>query len=322
MHTYFPRSFFIAVDFFFVLSGFVITQSIFNSKSSNFDSFIKEFTIKRIIRLFPLYILTFIITTIIILFINKDAVDPVFYFITSLFLLQSIGFDAGAQQIFADTSIGIAWSLSVEFWIGLVFFPLIFNLRKRQATLIYSCVFLFIIGTILIFNLSPSIDVNFQKAFGLITFGSIRGLIGFSCGSISYVIFNSFFREIRKSIAISFSELMLLIIIISSLYLPHSSKNEFIASFLFSMFLPLIANENGIIGRILKLNILSTLRYTSYSIYLIHPIVIFLWRKNALPFNHHYAIIFILIVYILSIPSYKLIEKPAMRLKKLFINNK
>ena len=81
--TYFPRSFFIAVDFFFVLSGFVITQSIINTKSENFDEFIKLFAINRIARLFPLYIFVFLITAVILLIKSNSNPDPFFYYFTS-----------------------------------------------------------------------------------------------------------------------------------------------------------------------------------------------------------------------------------------------
>jgi len=315
--THFPRSFFVAVDFFFVLSGFVISQSVFYMKSSSFDVFIKEFSVRRIFRIFPLYVVAFVVTVVIVASQNK--VDPFFYFIISFFLLQSMGFDAGAVNIFSDTPVGIGWSLSVEFWVGILFFPIVYFLRKKIATLVYVCSIIAIFCSSIIYNFSPSIDVNFQKAFGLITFGALRGFVGFSCGAISYVAFISFCNYKKNVRFISFLEIFLFSIIVVSIYFPHNIKNEFVAPFLFAMLLTFVAMEVGYIGRFLLLNMFSSLRCTSYSIYLIHPIIIFFWRRLGISFDSWHALLYMAIVYFFSVFSYKIIEKPSLRFKVIFL---
>lgn len=313
--TFFPRSFFVAVDFFFVLSGFVITQSILSTKEKSFDEFIKIFAIKRIARLFPLYTFVFLITTVLLLIAFSSRSDPFFYYFTSFFLLQSIGFDEGAKHIFADTSIGIAWSLSVEFWVGMFIFSIVYMFRKKTATLVIICLFSLISGSVVILNLSHSVDVNFQKAFGLITFGSIRGLIGFSCGIISYVAYKNIFSEFNKKSLITTLEVIFIISILATIYFKHNYKNEFIAPALFAMLLPVLSSELGVIGKLLKNDRLSVLRYTSYSIYLVHPLFVFVWRHFEIPFTQTTSIIYITLVFISSIAAYNFIEKPGMRLK-------
>lgn len=320
--TYFPRSFFVAVDFFFVLSGFVITQSIIFTKNSSFDNFINIFAIKRIARLFPLYIFVFLITTVLLINDFGFNSDPFFYYFTSFFLLQSIGFDEGATHIFSDTSIGIAWSLSVEFWIGLLFFSVVYILRKKLTSLVMICLFSLILCIVVIFNLSHSVDVNFQKAFDLITFGSIRGVIGFSCGAISYIAYDKIFSKLTNRLLLTYLEVVIILIILITVYAPHSHKNEFIAPVLFAILLPILSNESGIFGNTLKSRRLSSLRYTSYSIYLIHPLFIFIWRKFNIPFSQEYSIIYMALVFIFSVITYRFIEKPGMRLKELLLKKR
>jgi peptidoglycan/LPS O-acetylase OafA/YrhL len=313
----FPSSFFVAVDFFFVLSGFVIAQSIFQSKENSFETFVSFFLVKRIFRLYPLYICMFLITVLLLFLTHRQDIDPFFYFFISFFLLQAIGFDSGAKSIFSDTSIGIAWSLSVEFWVGILFFPIVFLLRRKIILLIYVCVFLILVGMIFIFNLSPSFNVNFQKMFGLVTFGSIRGVIGFASGVISFLVYCQFTKTWGRGVT-ALLELLVLTIIILAIYLPHDSRNDFISPILFSLFLPLLSNEKGIIGSLLKLSFLSFLRNISYSIYMIHPCLIFVWRSFDLHFSIKGSVTYLFFLLCFSSISYPLVERPFIRFAKRY----
>lgn len=315
VNTNFPRSFFVAVDFFFVLSGFVLTQSILISKPKSIDLFIKEFTSKRIKRLFPLYIFVFLVTLATFALSDKLRDDPFFYYFISFFLLQSLGFDSGAKSIFSDTSIGIAWSLSIEFWIGILFFPIVFLLKNKPVTLLYLSVISLITTITITFNFTPSIDVNFQRLSGPISFAALRGWIGFSCGSAVFVIYYLLKDTIKNTLIISITEFISITFLISALYLHHDQRNEFIAPVLFSMVLLSLSFEKGLISKILTHKTLSTFRYTSYSIYLIHPLIIFIWRWFDINFTASSAVIYIILVYILSIFSFRLIERPAMKFK-------
>lgn len=314
--THFPRSFFVAVDFFFVLSGFVLTQSIVLSKEKNFESFLMIFITKRILRLYPLYLVVFIVSLAIFSFNETLTNDSFFYYFTSIFLLQSLGFDSGATSIFADTSIGISWSLSVEFWIGAIFFPIVFLLKKKPVILFYVSILSAISITAVVFNATPSIDVNFQRLAGAVSFATLRGWIGFSCGSAIYIAYSLLKEKVRGLKHFTFIELMTIILLICALYVPHDHRNEFISAFLFSFVMLALSFEKGFIGLIITHSIFSSFRYTSYSIYLIHPLVIFLWRKLELNFSFGSSVIYIIIVYLLSIASFKLVEMPVMKLRK------
>jgi peptidoglycan/LPS O-acetylase OafA/YrhL len=316
VNTHFPRSFFVAVDFFFVLSGFVITQSVLNSKSLNIDSFLSRFVVGRIARLFPLYIFVFVISIIMLFITHKLKIDAFFYYFISFFLLQSIGLDSGAREIFSDTPIGIGWSLSVEFWIGILFFSLVFILRYRIVLLAYTCLALSFLGLVLIFNFSPSMDVNFQKLFGFVSFGSIRGTIGFSCGTVSYIVYSKFNLGVLSRKLIGILEVFTMVLIIFFIYMSEDKNNLFIAPFLGGIFLFLIATESGLIGKLLTINFFDNFRRISYSVYLIHPILVFFWRYYNIPFTHQLSLIYIIMVYVLATITYKFIERPSMRIIK------
>src|SRR3990167_8393143 len=86
-----PESFFLAVDFFFVLSGFVLTQTVFESKATSTHFFISEFIKRRFFRLFPLYITLYLLTAFLQYLEFKNEMDPFYYFFFSSALLQCLG---------------------------------------------------------------------------------------------------------------------------------------------------------------------------------------------------------------------------------------
>ena len=65
---------FIGVDIFFVISGYVITQSLMRSSEGSWFSRLKLFYIKRVARLFPAFLTVFVFTIIAsILFLSPNV---------------------------------------------------------------------------------------------------------------------------------------------------------------------------------------------------------------------------------------------------------
>ena len=65
---------FIGVDIFFVISGYVITQSLMRSSEDSWFSRLRMFYIKRVARLFPAFLAVFIFTIIAsILFLSPNV---------------------------------------------------------------------------------------------------------------------------------------------------------------------------------------------------------------------------------------------------------
>ena len=66
----FPNGY-LGVDIFFVISGYVITSSLSNRKSSNLRDFIFDFYKRRLKRLMPALIVFVIVSSILISFFDK-----------------------------------------------------------------------------------------------------------------------------------------------------------------------------------------------------------------------------------------------------------
>lgn len=123
------------VDLFFVLSGFLITGILLDSKGS--AHYFRSFYIRRILRLFPVYYGFLIIVAIIVPAIHRVAgMDlPEYHGNWWWYLLYFSNWKLNHE---ADTSLGHFWSLALEeqFYF---FWPLTVYLLRRRALVWWCC---------------------------------------------------------------------------------------------------------------------------------------------------------------------------------------
>ena len=143
------------VEFFFVLSGFVICYSY--EKKIKKASDLKLFMKKRLARLWPLHIfMTFLFIPFAVanIFFNVDLGDrfSLSSFISNLFLVQALNVNNGVTWNIP------AWSISVEFYTYFVFgvFTFLMGELKKSKLVIY-CVLSFV-SVIILFNYSSMGD--------------------------------------------------------------------------------------------------------------------------------------------------------------------
>ena len=120
---FFPNAF-LAVDFFFVLSGFVIAHA-YEQKLQNTLS-ITTFLKKRILRLHPLYILSLTVSVAVVFAADlvglphvKRSLAAVTYVFSILLLPTPAVFSTGTFGLFPLNV--PAWSLSLEIWVNVVY---------------------------------------------------------------------------------------------------------------------------------------------------------------------------------------------------------
>ena len=256
----------IFVDFFFVLSGFVIAYNYSTKINTTLD--LLKFKLKRILRLYPLHILMLIIFTLLEVakyFVSKKigvfpttepfSINNVYTFIHNLTLTN--GF-------LPLNSFNVpSWSISVEFY-AYFLFSLIVLLIKNQKI----CFLIFV--SISLFSFLYTINSGGGLRSMENEDGFVRCCFSFFLGT---VVFNS--RDYIKfnSKHTNFLILIFLILLVISFLI----KNNFIGVLLFSMILLVsVSEQNNIFVKILSIKPLLYLGSISYGIYMFHFFVIWI----------------------------------------------
>ncbi|XWO13836.1 acyltransferase [Candidatus Hepatincola sp. Pdp] len=331
---------YLGVDIFFVISGFVITNSIINSYNKGTFTFLSFYT-NRVKRLFPALFVVIVITCI---FAFSMFTSVEYYYLKATYFwyvpLQISNFafafynksywDTGDNSIYLHT-----WSLGVEEQIYLVF-PFIllgaYLIYKKEAKMMnFFLILLSLISIYFFITMKPQIAfyMPYTRAWE------------FLAGTIIYFIFQTIKRKPKhnNSLLILFSILLILflyfdfsfdkIILSHSPHLSrlnsHLNKLNF-NQFLLCIFAVLLSGLVILYGlyKPIKINYFTNffihLGDLSYSLYLWHfPIIIF-YKKLYLTITGNNIngidyVIILIITYVFACLSYYLIENPFRRVK-------
>lgn len=308
------------VDFFFVLSGFVITYSYPKlSSSGELGTFLK----KRLLRIYPLHfilLISFLIIENIKLYFSSyihinqpfNENNNVFSFFTSLFLLNSIKFPD-----INDVSWNIpSWSISAEMVSYVIFSGLLVLLYKTGLQLIKYLVFGFLplISLLLLVQITGHTQLNYSFDYGF-----LRGIIGFFTGSVCYFAFNKLYLIVSKPNTALFSILEIVTLAILAIMIyngPVLKDIGFIYEVVFFAAILTFSFEGGIVSSLLKKSsLLKNIGTYSYSIYMTHTLILSLFnvifiRLLKLPPSAYVYLVFLnyYLIYIVSRWTFNNIE--------------
>ena len=320
IHDFFTE-FHVGVTIFFVLSGFLICNRYFEDENFNF----KNYFVKRLARIYPMY---FILTTITFIYFGlfngqSDFRDLKIY-------LLNITFLKGYFEVFKFSGIGQGWSLTVEESFYLLA-PLFFLFIKKNKLYLFIIPVVFIFTGYFFVQLFESIAFsgffkteNFMLDFTL--FGRITEFIVGITLALYFKKFNPDFKYF------TFLGLFFIILSIFILSILKPAENGFgtdciTGKIVNTLILPLfgiaplfygLVYEKNFISKILSTKLFELLGKSSYVFYLIHMGVFFNILNN---FNFSLITIF-LILNMLSIVIYYLIEKPLNNyIRNKFLSN-
>ena len=307
---------YLGVDIFFVISGFVISSSLYQRPSKDFKDFIIGFYERRIKRLIPALSIFVLITSILISLFNPSPEQTLKTGITSLFGLsniylfnQSIDYFAQSTTLNAFTH---TWSLGVEeqFYI---FFPLLvwFSGFARQTknglrnlflavsilsiASFFSFIYLYKINTSAAYFLMPA--RFWEMSFGCLIFLAFKKRAGLE----------EFLGKV--------SPLLIMITIIFIMFLPNKwgAFTTISVVILTSILIASLKKQTYLFNVLTKPKVVY-LGLISYSLYLWHWSVLSISRWTI--GMHWWLIPFqILLMLSLSIASYKYIESPLRQIK-------
>ena len=296
------------VSMFFALSGFLITYLLWLEKEKQ-PIQIKKFYLRRILRIWPLYYTYMALCFITYLvFSVEHNIDSIYYYI---FYGANIPFIIGGALPF----LGHFWSLGVEeqFY---MFWPWVNKLKKKNIILFVVSSITFLISIKIYLHIFIP-NTLLESAIHVTRFHCM--LIG-AFGAILYKNENQFFIKIATNKIVQLTSWgIMILVVINKFHIASFLDNEFLTIITVVIIIGQITKK-GIIN--LENSILDFLGKISYGIYVIHPLLIFLFAKllkDITPFNIlNYLIVYVAILsatIILSHFSYKFLETPFLRLK-------
>ncbi|QNT68948.1 acyltransferase family protein [Defluviicoccus vanus] len=262
---------FFYVDFFFVLSGFVIA-AVSLSRVKDSES-LKLFIVRRVGRIYPLHVV------VLLAFLGVElaklgavshgvhsGLEPfsgetsVQSFFSNLFLLQAFGIH---QELTWNSP---SWSISSEFYVNILFGVLLFltvTLSVRSRTLVFALAL--VTGAIILMTQAQhGIDASYD-------FGFFRCLYGFFCGVFVWLLYlRSSSRPLRFASACELAA-----ITSTGLFITFAGRTSlsFAAPVLFSLVVYIFAFQGGCVSRLLMCKPCQLLGRLSYSIYLVHAFI-------------------------------------------------
>lgn len=263
---------YVFVDFFFVLSGFVITRNYWTRIETKTQAF--RFMMVRWGRVYPLHVF------MLFLIIGLESSNPIGG-ADAMFSTQSKSVESLIGNLLLIHSMGVypvltwnfpSWSISVEFFSYLTFAVLLWVWGTRRMP-IFAAVIMLIAPVLLWFiagELGGKMESNITYDYGF-----LRCLGGFFAGVMVCKLFEKSenkLHQIGKMHATILEILMLISVVlftsnVDNTYLSYASP------LLFSVCVLVFSIEGGVVSTLLKTKPFLFLGALSYSLYMTHAFI-------------------------------------------------
>ncbi|WP_333496489.1 acyltransferase family protein [Kluyvera sp. CHPC 1.251] len=283
----FVQNGYIAVDFFFVLSGFIMSM-VYHEKFKTIEqnNYI-NYMYNRFSRIYPLYV-TLLFSTLILDYLLNGRTQPNSSIFINTFLLQSIT---------AWNYIASSWSLSTELIAYLLFPFIIFFMRDNRCILIFLMAALATLAILFISKSPNTLDHSFM-------YPSIaRCIADYILGIGAYIAHRNGIYIKRTISYICFAFLS---------WFLTTSESDLFTVILFVLIVPSLVDSKNLISTILSMKPLHYIGEISYSIYLIHSILINQFKEQMQHFEN-WRLMALALTILLSMISFHLVENPSRK---------
>jgi peptidoglycan/LPS O-acetylase OafA/YrhL len=312
------------VDLFFVLSGFLITGILLDSKGS--EHYFRNFYARRALRIWPLYyLLLFVVFAVAPLFRPSMRATAAGIWPAFVFYVQNIALVRHDTYPFA---LGATWSLAVEEQFYLTWPLMVFLLKKRTLAIVsMSLVFL---------SLSLRLIGHFHGApSGFLHQFTLSRLDAIALGTLAALWLRSANCTLSRwrTRAYQFLVLGVVGVLLARLLMHRNSSivgyTPLAMAFAGLLGMSLVSDSrSSVLGRALSADWLRYVGKISYGIYLLHYPIFVLWARfiaseSFLPSNPlaRNLLAFagqILLAIVAAAISWRLFEQPLLRLKEWF----
>lgn len=317
---------FIAVNTFFVLSGFLITSLFVLEYDKSNDIKLRYFYLRRALRLLPA-LLTMLLVFIAYAFLTlprEQAFRELQQALYALFYSSNL---VEILHVYPHTAyyyLGQTWSLSIEeqfyfAWPVLLLFLLRRNSRNSLLRWILLGVILSVCIRVILFFATLDIPYNPARLGAGPDTRADSLLLGCFTGvliSSNLLPRSEGFAKVLKKFAI-ISGIGLLILGRFTPYVPWMICAGWLLASIFAAILiaHLASSSRGLLHKILENPILVYVGGISYGLYVWHFPILVSMQRYHLPWQH---LFYLIPTFIVALASYYLIEKPCLRLKSKF----
>lgn len=305
------------VSIFFALSGFLITYLLLEEKKKG-EINIRNFYIRRILRIWPLYYLFFGLTLLTACFFDfsYENASILFY----IFLLANIPFIFGGQIPFLSHF----WSLGVEeqfysFWPWVV----------KKSKFLLKITVIICLALIAFKTAVRLFDINSLNGKTSLLYDAIH-TTRFQCmliGAIGAILYHQkhalFLQVTDNKIAQIVSWVVILLVAINMFHVASFIDNEIISLVTVFLIIGQIEKKNRIVN--LNGSIFDFLGKISYGIYVVHPLITFYLSKIIIASDDtnvfNYLTIYIAVfasTIAISYVSYHYFEKRFLDMKEKY----
>ena len=311
----------LAVDGFFVLSGFLLAKSCYriHGISDNADLFL-QLTKKRICRLWPEYCFAIIIVLLlqIIIFSNCNFFP----------LLFNLSFISQINKV--PGIVNGSWYISVLFWIGCVYSALLIYKGKTAVYIIIPLITFLSFGYIYpVYNHLTLHGTN-HYILNAYPVAFLKGLMGMGLGISTYYVCYSLqdkplpLKKVFKKNIVTYIEVLSLCLLIWVMSRPGTTYRDFLIYFAYIPLISILYFQKETFLKFLSWKIWSPLAPTAYMLYLTHCI----WLeiiKRYIPYKEYpQSLVYLMVMaffFFFAIICYHLQKWLFAKLKNiLFVN--
>lgn len=319
------------VSFFFVLSGFLITYLMLEEQELTSGFSIKNFYVRRILRIWPVYygllVFTFIIYPKVKVFIGIADQNPFDIVHQMLFLanFDSIRVNHLGLKSVAPMMVNINWSVSIEEQFYLVW-PMLFLIFRGRKFII--AILISLLGCWLFRLYNTDGDILYYHTLAV---------VGDLAIGATFAYFSFYRQEQIIALLTRLNRIAIIGIYISGILLlmyndvldPLVFPMIRVANALFFAFVILEQSFSpNSFFKFSNAKRLSAMGKYTYSLYMLHPlgiqtaILVFRYtgiqRENSFGLAMLYVLISFIVAFALAIASYHLVESKFLKLRKKF----
>lgn len=317
----------LGVDFFFLISGFLISYLLIQEKKTVGNISLSKFYIRRGLRIWPLYF--FIIFTIILVQTTLGHISelPRAIYLYGIFLGNFDRVYNGFNTVSQLPGFGVLWSISVEEQFYFLIPIVLFSIRSVRNILWGTIIFHLLSIVYKIYVISIIRDT--ELAFRVLSFHSFSkfDFISFGCMIACLIIF---YRHTVERFIEFITWTMVGLLAVISFVLQYVSFNiksiyfdEILLPEFYCVFFGIVVMFICFNTRVKKMenSIISLFNYLgkiSYGLYLYHFPIIYLLKYFKFSNGFFLAVTSIALTIVIAHISFIFLEKPFLNLKTKF----